>query len=448
MWPCKRHYEWFAAQLRSATPRRCRDFLCDDSGVSIVIIALVMPVLIGAMGLAIEVSYWQVHHRAMQNAADAAAIAAATSPGSNYANVAIAVAAQYGFTNGVGNVVVTVGNPSSSTGCTANCYVVTITHQVPLFLSQVVGFAGSTTVNHQHVTTLTATSAATTAGSTPFCLLALASSGAAGITANGVPNANLNGCNIMSNTSATCHGHNLGAGIADAAGASSGCGTAQNSNVPPVTDPYAGLASNIPANTCGGTYPQEPASKKDPPLPSTNQWSGIYTGPSVDVVCGDQQLVGNATINNTVLVIENGQLDLNGYTLQGSGLTIIFTGSNNATYQHIPTGSGTLDITPPTSGAWSGVALYQDPSLSTNVNVSYSGNSPTWNISGLVYLPHSSVTFSGAVNKSASGANCFVLVVDNVTINGTGDILANDNQCVAAGLNMPTGGANRGTLVN
>jgi hypothetical protein len=47
------------------------------------------------------------------------------------------------------------------------------------------------------------------------------------------------------------------------------------------------------------------------------------------------------------------------------------------------------------------------------------------------------VTLSGAVNKSSNGASCFALVVDNATINGTGDILAKGS-CAAAGLNLPT----------
>jgi hypothetical protein len=145
-------------------------------------------------------------------------------------------------------------------------------------------------------------------------------------------------------------------------------------------------------------------------------------------------------------VIENGQLDTNGFTLTGDNLTVIFSGSNG-NYQHVPTGGGTLDITPPTSGDWEGMAIYQDPALTTGVDVSAAGNSPTWNISGAIYLPHSSVTFSGAVNKSAQGYLCFTMVVDNITVNGTADIFANDNQCGQTGLKMPTGGA-RGRLVN
>src|SRR6202043_3309138 len=137
--------------------------------------------------------------------------------------------------------------------------------------------------------------------------------------------------------------------------------------------------SNLPTNNCS-SYPQEPAKKKDSPLPAANQWSGSMNfGPTTAVLCGDQQLVGDTTINNAVVVIENGQLDTNGYTLRGSGLTIVFSGTNDSSYQHVPSGGGTFDISAPTSGTWSGVALYQDPALTTNVDVSAAGNSPTWN---------------------------------------------------------------------
>ncbi len=427
--------------------RICAYFKQSDGSVSVAL-ALLSPVLIGTVGLAIEASYWQMHQRAMQNASDSAAIAAAMEGGSNYAAVGNAVAAQYGFVNGSGNIVVAVSRTSSAPGCTSNCYTVAITDQVPLFLSPIVGYKGTSTVKTRPMTSVDTSSVATKSGGASYCILALASSGAQGVTSNGAPNANLQGCNVMSDTTATCNGHNLNATIGAAHGANNGCGNTQMSGVPVVADPYASLASNIPADTCGGSYPQEPAKKKDPALPSSNQWSGANSTVSgVKVVCGDQQLTGDTTLDNTVLVIENGQLDTNGFTLSGSDLTVVFSGTNSASYQHVPTGGGTLDIAAPTSGAWSGVALYQDPSLTTNVNVSAAGNSPTWDLSGLVYLPHSTVTLSGAVNKSSQGQRCFAMVVDNITINGTGSIFANDDQCQSSGLDMPQG-SGRGMLVN
>ena len=261
---------------RSARAVRClRKFLGKKDGASLIIVGLTLPALIGAMGLGVEVSYWRLHQRAMQNASDAAAIAAATNGGSSYAAEGQAAAAQYGFRNGTKNITVTASNPATAPGCSANCYTVAISDQVPLFLSQVVGYKGSTTVNGQSATTIGASAVATSATAYPYCILALASSGAQGITSNGAPNTNLNGCNVMSSTGAKCNGHNLNANFGDAHGTNNGCGVTQNSNVPVVTDPYAGLASNIPADSCGGSYPQEPAKKNDPALPALSPDGGM-----------------------------------------------------------------------------------------------------------------------------------------------------------------------------
>jgi hypothetical protein len=409
-----------------------------------VLMAFLLPVLLGALGLGFEAANWYMTTQAMQNTADSAATAAATNGGSNYGAEAKAVAAQYGYLDGSNNVTVTSSDAAACPSGGNTCYSVTINTLVPIFLAEIVGYNGDAVVAGLHNKRLTATAVAQrSTAPVHYCLLALASSGAQGIRTNGAPKANMAGCNVMSNTTATCNGHNLGADIGDAHGTNNGCGVVEHSNVPVVADPYAGLASNVPKNTCG-SYPQEPAKHRDPALPAGNQWSGSKTLSGNVIACGDQQLTGNVTINapaGAVLVIENGQLDTNGFTLttsSGSALTVVFSGDNSGSYTHAPTGTGTLDIAAPTTGSWSGVAIYQDPKLTSGVDISAAGNSPTWDISGLVYLPHASVTFSGAVNKSSNGQSCFVLVVDNITINGTGSILPHSG-CPAAGLPMPTG---------
>ena len=159
----------------------------------------------------------------------------------------------------------------------------------------------------------------------------------------------------MSNSGSTCNGHNLNANIGDAHGTNNGCGIIQDSNVPMEHDPYKVLATNIPADTCSGNYPQEPAMKKGTPTSARDQWSGSYSLSGNKIVCGDQNVTGHMTISapsNAVLVIENGQLDTNGSTLQTTtgGLTVVFTGTNSSSYQYIPSGGGTLDIAAPTSG--------------------------------------------------------------------------------------------------
>lgn len=436
---------------------RLRTALCkfgpiakENRGNIAVITALISPVFIAVMGLGAESSYWYALQRGMQNAADAAVIAAASNGTTTYAQEAQAVASQMGYQNGVNNIIV---NATQAPNCVsgAACYSVTVSEAVPVFLGQLIGYQGDTTVNGSPAVLISAT-AKSVQGTIArnYCLLALGTSTDA-IRGNGVPATNFAGCNIMSDGGSLCNGHNMGAGFGDAHLTDNGCGVAQDSNLPSVPDPYTSLRANIPANPCS-SYPQEPG-KSGTPLPASNLWSGAITLPATYFVCGDLQLTGNVTITSaspgSVLVIENGQLDTNGYTFataSGSAITVLFSGTSG-TYTHAPTGGGTLNIQAPSSGPWSGVALYQDPSLTTGVDIASAGNQPTWDITGLVYVPNSNITFSGAVNKSSYGASCFVLVSNTVYVSGTGAIFENGG-CDQAGLAMPTSVvAGRGALI-
>jgi Flp pilus assembly protein TadG len=425
----------------------------DERGNIAILAALISPILIGFLGLALETAWWYQEQRDLQSAADEAAIAAATNASSSYTSEALATTANYGYANGQNNVTVTATNSASCPVGGSNCYSVTISLKQQLYLMSVVGFTGDTTVNGSPAQTLTATATAAQ-GTVPrqYCLLALDTKpGDDGIHFNGGPKVDFSGCNIKSDTNATCHGHNTNADIGDASGTNNNCGVIANSNTPVLADPYAKLAANVPANPCK-LYPQEGGGKHGGAgLPASNQLSGGYTWSGNTFMCGDIQLTGDTTINgNVVLVIENGRLDTNGYTLStaaGSSITIMFSGDNSGSYTHAPTGGGTLNIQAPSSGPWSGVALYQDPGLISGIDISSAGNSPTWDITGLVYLPRSNITFSGAVNKSNNGAACFALVANSVLINGTGYIFEHGG-CAAAGLNMPTGQVpGRGRLV-
>jgi len=426
----------------------------DRRGNVAVMMGFLLAPLIGALGVAFEVGNWYLITRAMQNAADSAAVAAATNGSSSYATEAAAVAARYGYLNGTNNVTVTASNTATCPSGGNTCYSVTITSEVSLLVSQVIGYGGNTTLNGAPAQQLTSTAIASqSTQQVPLCMLALGASGITeALTGNGTPNANLAGCNVMSNTGANCNGHNLQADHGLAHTTDSGCGVDQVSNVPIVPDPYSGLASNIPANNCTSTYhtntyPQE-GSGPHPSADPRNQLTGIYNWSGNQIFCGDMQLTGDVTINGSaVLVVENGQLDLNGHNLitsSGSALTIVFSGDNGS-YTHSATNTSphasTLNITAPigttaSPNVWSGVAMYQDPALTSGVDINYAGNNPTWDITGLVYAPHSSVIFSGAVNKSSNGASCFVMVADNYTINGTGSIF-DTGGCSSAGLVMP-----------
>lgn len=423
-------------------------FATDRRGAVSLITAFALPALIATLALGTEVSYWLVKNRALQNAADSAVIAASIDGSANYLSEAKAVTARYGFVHGTDGVSVTASNTATCPAGGSDCYSVTVATVLPTYLGEVVGYIGAEKVGDASGTKLSAIAyAKPSGGAHQYCVVALASDGTApGVAASGAPKADLSGCGVMSNTDASCKGHDLGAAQGDAAGTSNGCGAVQNSNVKPFVDPYTAMAAKLPADTCGGVYPQIL-------LPASNRWSGTRTLGSVTTICGDLQLTGDVTIiapSDAVLVIRNGELSTAGHSMKtasGSSLAIVFAGSNNLLYNHTPNGSGKLDITAPTSGIWSGVAMYQDPALTTGVQLSNPGSSPAWAFTGLVYLPHADLEFKGSVGKSSAGKRCTVIVANSIVIKGTGLILSTV-ECGAAGLDVPDNGSGgRGTLV-
>ncbi len=417
-----------------------------------------MPVLVGGMGLGVEVSYWYMQQQAMQNAADTAAVAAATAGGTSYDEEARGVAARYGFVHGVNNVSVAVHDnaacPSGGTGC----FRVTITKLVPLFLSPVVGYAGNATVTSvQNGGTVTSKQTALAAAAvarredTPrkYCILAMGEDGAKwDFLLNGGAKSDLDNCGIMSNDTLNCNGNGGIAPYADSPHGDpdpSACGlTAHTRPAQKIVDPYEKLTVHIPTFTCAGytrtSIQQSTLATSDAEASGLDQ-KDLPNTVAIKPYCGDVQLTGDVNFgaSPTVLVIKNGDLDLDGHKLSGSALTVIFTGSDGTT-SHIPKGSkngSALAITAPTTGPWKGVALYQDPRLTTNIDITEAGNSPTWDITGLVYLPNAAVIVKGVVNKDATEAACFVMLVDSLTVSGTGKILTNGDKCDDIGLSLP-----------
>ena len=421
-----------------------------QGGAVSVITALALPAFIGTLGLGVEVSYWLLHNRSLQNAADSAVIAASQAGAGGYVAQAKAVARQYGLIDGTNGISVAASNTATCPGGGATCYSVTIADTVPTYVGALVNYLGTAMVDGIRSTRISAIAIAAPGGAAgEYCLIALASTpGTTGIDSRGSPKADLTGCGVRSNANMNCAGHDLNASFGDASGTNSGCGAVKTSGVPTsFVDPYAAKAATLAADACGGSYPKVGS------LPAGNKWSGARTLTSTTTICGDLQLTGNVTVtgpSDAVLVIRNGQLAMNGYKLQtaaGSGLAIVFTGINSASHSHMPSGSGGLDISAPTSGTWSGVALYQDPALTVNVAMPNAASQPTWALSGLIYVPKVDLSFSGSVGKSSVGAQCTVVIANTISTNGTGLVLST-MACGAAGLATPTNGATgRGLLI-
>lgn len=444
--------------------RRLRKFFTDQrGGVSVMLVLMLIP-MIGVMGMGVEGATFYFTGRAMQNAADSAALSAAmngcdvaetchtagaTKP--TFVQEAAAVATNYGFTNAVNDTTVNTKRKACPDDATQTCYWVKITRATPVNMLRIIGFRGDTDLSSGagRGQTIAALSVASPkANPSTFCLLSLSWGGSSvtAVNTKGSPKADMSGCSVGTNGSARCTGSNgLNADATYAAGTSSGCSanaSGDKANQPLIADPYAALASNIPtSHTC--------ASQKGG---SAQTLSGAVTLGSSVQYCNGLNITANTTITpavgGTVIVVWDGPVNIpSGVTLTGGseGVTIIFASQSIAGFKPVftLTGGGTIDISSPRSGTWSGVALYTDPSLtdaSGTVDYAAAGNSPTWDISGLIYVPHADIDFKGIVSKASSGLDCFALVDDTFSSSGTTKILEFQTQCAQQGLIPPSGG--------
>jgi Flp pilus assembly protein TadG len=452
-------------------------YLRDRRGAISPMMVMALVPLIGAMAMGTEATNWWLVQRQAQNAADSAAIAAANNGSVNglkgdsggtsctvvgdWCNEANGTTSKYGFANGSNGTVVNAQASSGlcPAGISGTCFQVSINRTVPVTLLSVVGFRGSQGNGNQLITA--SATAYSTGGNnnnpTDFCIIALGTAVTKDLTVNGGPNSDLGGCAIGSNGGTICNGANGIPGVSvsyAAPGDQNDCAPTATDDVPlrsPITDPYAGDASNLPTNPCS-SYSQESAQNKISQLPATvpsaqaaqniiaNQLSGTISG--TKFVCGDAGLAGNVSLaDGAVLVVVNGWVDLGSFnmgpTATAGTSTIIFEGTASAApfgTDHkgnpVPanppfitgnTGT-TLTINHPTSGTWNGFAVFTDPNTSdvpaSSFNVA--GNAPTYAVDGLYYSPHASVTISGTVG---SNSKCIGFLVDTFIVNGTGNII-------------------------
>ncbi len=440
-------------RVRRGLLSRLRGFGAERRGsVSPMLTLMIIP-LVGMLGMATEASSWFFAQRSMQAAADAAVMAAATNGCDAtqascvtaktpfYDAEARSVASRFGYVNGTADTTVSAINtatcPAPLTG--SNCYQVTITRLMPINLTRIVGFQGDAATDAGRAQTVMASATASPKLKGTYCLLALASGGAGveGIRCNGCNAANLAGCRVGTNGSARCNGGNLKADGSDAVGNRSDCaaGGTGTTGVAPIADPYKTLAANIPADPCNNKY--------------SNTTTAVTTltvdGATPKTYCGGVTFSNGVTVSTPtgsgVIVVRKGSLVVPaGKTLKtaaGSHLTIIFTGPHASGDTHI-LNVDTADFAAPTSGDWSGVAVYQDPILTSGVDWTVAGNRPTWNITGLVYMPNAALQIGGIVNKASNGHNCFALVVDTFRSNGTTTFFETQTECPQAGLKPPT----------
>jgi hypothetical protein len=393
------------------------EFRCNCAGAIAPIFALAMLPVMTAVGAAIDYSSANKIRSSMQVALDTAMLAGAKDGSSNWAQVALDV-----FSANVAKQASTgISFATSFSQSQGSAYQGVVSASVPT------SFLGLIHISSLHVGVRTTAIASEPDNS---CILTLDHGQPAShvaLTLNGAPIINLSGCSIRSNTALDCNGHDGNATKSIAGGAIFGCGNPRP-YAGAVPDTYAPLASNI-TTQCGTSRPGLAWPAGAVPTGSAIKTVTI-NGRTEYHICGDLtlsgtgSLTGSAPSSDSLIVIENGSLNVaDNASVSVARMAIVMTGDNTVPGTgtvNFPNGNGKeakLTLSPPLdpSNPWQGVALYQDPKLTNNVDNKW-GPGADFNADGLVYLGNSNVVTDG--NTASSNAKCSKFVMNSFTTNG------------------------------
>jgi Flp pilus assembly protein TadG len=387
-------------------------FRHDESGSYLVVTGMVMPALVGVIAFGTEAGVWLVSHRSMQNAADSAALSAATAyyAQGNKTGIDVqaqAVAAGYGFVNGENNTTVTVNSPPSSGNNTEKPKAVEVIIRQPRSRSfSALWMSGPVDIS--------ARSVAIGVGG-KGCVISLDKTASGATTSSGSAPVKLNGCSLYDNSSngsalvvggsssITADSVNVVGGISGGAGISAKDGIYSGQD--PIADPYA-----------DASYPSFSGCKQ-------NNFSAQHTV-TLDpgVYCGGMKLNAGAvvTLNPGIYYLDKGDLTVNGgATLSGTGVTLVFTSSNGRNYANATiNGGATINLTAPSSGPTAGIVLFGDRLMTVNTSFKLAGGSSEA-FTGAIYLPAAAVSFSGG---AAANNGCTQIVANTISFDGNSNL--------------------------
>ncbi|PAY08866.1 hypothetical protein CK489_10415 [Bradyrhizobium sp. UFLA03-84] len=391
-------------------------FARDRSGSYAIIIALLMPVLVGTAGLGTEVAWWFYKHKNMMSAADSAAVSAATA-GTNLVTEANAVTTFYGYANGIGNVTVTVNQPptSGSFASSPQAVEVIISQPQARLLSALFG-SGAVPV----------TARAVALGNVGTgCVLALDPTANPAATVKGNTQLNLINCNLYDDSNGSSALNVSGTATISAAmvgvvGGVSGTSSITATNgirtgIRAIADPYANVTPTMPT-WCD-------YSNKFNVKGTTTLSPGSY--------CGDISVAAGATLtfNPGVYYFNGANLSVAGNaTITGTGVTLVFTGSSGNWGSATIGSNANVSLTAPTSGTTAGIAIYGDRRMPVGSSFNLTGGG-TQNLQGAIYLPKAALSFSGG---NGTSANCTQIIADTISIVGNSNVQVN---CAAMGGN-------------
>jgi putative Flp pilus-assembly TadE/G-like protein len=399
-----------------------RDRRNREKGSILMLGAVAIFVVMAFAGLALDASYMYFHKRAMQTAADAGAYSGALEllrGNTDTTTAAKTDTALNGFTDGSDNVTVTVNSPpaSGSKSGDANFVEVIISHPQPTWFMRALNF-NSITVKARAVAGL-----GNTGNGCVYALNQDTSKTNNGFFVNGTTDSTFS-CGVFSNANFRAVG---GAcivtpavsytGTYTNADTSGNCGPAGIGQGVPIVDPLANKYSIPTYSSC-----------------TANNYK-VTTGTTVHIpagtYCGGISISG--TVQNIIFdagefILVGGGLSVNGaVNVSGSAVTFFNTypDTQSNKYGGISiNGSGTVNLTAPTTGSDKALLFYQDPRVSwsaSNGSIIAGGANSVYD--GIIYFPTTDLTYSGNSSNSSTGTDGYTMLVGyDVTINGTAQI--------------------------
>jgi Flp pilus assembly protein TadG len=412
------------AKMFNFLPQLLRRLVHEEAGAVTVVAGLSLIPMIAGVGLSVDYARITAAQTKIRAALDSALLAGALQSNSSRDSVATqAFDAQK--PNGFG----IVDQPSFATSADNLTYSGSVTATIDNHIMQLFGFA------------TTAVSIQATAAMPVYdqsCILGLAKGlnvGDDALTFNGGSNLDLKGCTLQSNASMVCNG-TIAADKSMAVGSVSKCANSKSDSLP-VPDIYATIASNI-TKQCGVSAFNN-LTWDSTSMPSSPKMFTITSSDRVEYhVCGSLTLEGSGPLFQTsdtrdsIIVIENGSLLVAAdAAVVATRTAFVMTGRVGSHELSFPQGSGHsagLTISPPrdSSDPWKGIALYQDPSLTTDVDMSW-GPGSSISADGVLYFPNAALTMSGSGNSNNS--NCTKLVVNTLRANGSYDFSQSESGC-------------------
>jgi Flp pilus assembly protein TadG len=408
------------ARLKSAAA-----FAERKDGSAAIVMAILIPVLIGGFAFASEVSYWHVTKRRVQNAADTAAFAAGTQVRSGLQASVIEAAAEdvassSGYNGGAANLTLefppsTAPNPAAD-GVNPNGR----TDYVYVVLNETVNRNFTRMFNRGATTkTVQAAALAKISNGRPACILAMHASASGAISTGGSTTVSLNGCDIAANSispsaiAANGNGSSVTADCISAVGNVSVNNTyhltcpSPIANAPRTADPYAYRGSpQMTGCTSTNTLNQFPSQGSGSQRCYTGNGGAISIHNTVNLDSNVTYVFEN-TSSTAATFYGNGNGRLN-----GTNVTLYFKGKWDIKFN----GNSRIAITAPTTGAYRGIAIFGD--RNNEVDFDNTGNNAGL-IVGAVYSPNSAsnIVYSGSSTAYGSG-QCTQVIGGTVTFSG------------------------------